>query len=71
MPHDRLYTEEYMVEGGDPELLSYLSTVNLSYKDKQEFLEEQIVRLKDHPDPLISLFLRLRNTMPELDSIAA
>ena len=27
MPHDRLYSESYAEEGGDPELYNYISTV--------------------------------------------
>ena len=38
---------------------------------KEEKLEERIVKLEEHPDPLIKLFLRLMKTMPELDSITA
>ena len=43
----------------------------MSYKDKEEELEEKLVRLKDKPDPLITLYLKLLRTMPELDSVTA
>ncbi len=61
MPHDRLYTQGYI----DPDsknledLITHYSTVEMSYKAKEEMLEEKIVSLKDNPDALISLFLRL------------
>ena len=71
MPHDRLYAESHQVEGGDPELFNYLSTIEMSYKGKEEMLEERIVKLSENPDPLIKLFLRLQKQMPEMDSITA
>lgn len=72
MPHDRLYTESFSnSENGDPSVFSHYSTVDLSYKAKEEFLEEKLVSLKDNPDALISLFLRLQKSLPELDSIQA
>ena len=43
----------------------------MSYKDKEEQLEEKLVRLKDKQDPLINLYLKLLRTMPELDSVTA
>ena len=71
MPHDRLFSESYVVEGGDPELFNYVSTVLMSYKGKEEILEEKLVKLSERPDGLIQLFLRLQKTMPELDQISA
>jgi len=43
----------------------------MTHKGKEEELEEKIVKLADHPDPLIKLFLKLQKSMPELDSITA
>ena len=71
MPHDRLFSESHQVEGGNPELFNYLSAIEMSYKGKEEKLEERIVKLSENPDPLIKLFLRLRNQMPEMDTITA
>ena len=72
MPHDRLYTESHQVpDSQETQLLNYLSTIEMSHDGKQEHLEEKIVKLQDHPDPLIKLFLKLRKTMPEMDSITA
>ena len=71
MPHDRLFSESHQVEGGNSELFNYLSTIEMSYKGNEESLEERIVKLSENPDPLIKLFLRLRNQMPEMDTITA
>ena len=43
----------------------------MTHKGGEEILEEKIVKLEEHADPLIKLFLRLMKTMPELDSITA
>ena len=71
MPHDRLFSESHQVDGGNPELFNYLSTIEMSYTGNEESLEERIVKLSENPDPLIKLFLRLRNQMPEMDTITA
>ena len=59
------------MEGGDPELFNYISTVEMSYEDQIEKLEEKIVKLSEHPDPLIKLYLRLAKTMPDMDAVIA
>ena len=59
MPHDRLYSDSYVNEGGDPDLFNHVSTISMKHHAKEEKLEELIVKLSDNPDPLISLYLRL------------
>lgn len=73
MPHDRLFKESYSVEGGSDELFTHYSTIEMTHKkgDEAEVLEEKLVNLKDRPDPLISLYLKLLKTMPDLDSVGA
>ena len=72
MPHDRLFKESYSVEGGSDDLFTHYSTIEMMHqKNEPEQLVERLVSIKDKPDPLISLYLRLLKTMPELDSVEA
>ena len=45
-----------MEEDSDSDILKYLSTVEMSHDGKNEVLEEKIVKLSEHPDPLIKCF---------------